>query len=193
MIWQKLAQEFLVTGTVGDLICIAFGGFVIGVSSTIVVYCLWKLSRQLKGKMKTKILVSMFVLLAAAGCASMQTEIIAEPGRIDSITVGHFTTANPVNGKLFASYLRSELSICGFQVIEDSPYTLSGTIEFSPGFLGFGEINLVCDGNIVLRKNSEERLVVWFYEDRFSWRFSKSKGRKDFASYMAQEITKTLK
>ena len=145
--------------------------------------------------MKAKILgiaAGCLLTVLTAGCASMQTEIIAEPGRIDSITVGHFTTKNPVDGELIASYLRSELSRCGFQVIEDSPYTLSGTIGFFDILgLGFGESNLVNDGNIVLQKNSEERFVLWFYEDRLFRGFSKTK--KEFARYMAQEITKTLR
>ena len=128
--------------------------------------------------MNVKILVSLFVL-AAAGCASMQTEIIRDPGAIDSITVGRFTTRNPVDDELIGSYLRKELARQGFRVVDDSPYTLSGAIDVHPFYFYITEAKIVLN---------EERFVIWFYEHRFGW----IKGRKDFARYMAKEIAETI-
>ena len=131
--------------------------------------------------MKAKILVSLFVL-AAAGCASMQTEIIQDPGKIDSITVGHFTTANPVDDELIGSYLRKELAKRGFKVMDYSPYVLTGTIAVHPYY------SIVEDARIILKKN---------YADQIVWSFQSSsefyKKRKDFAKYMAEKIAKQLR
>ena len=131
--------------------------------------------------MNAKILVSMVVLLAAAGCASMQTEIIADPGWIDSITVGHFTTANPVDDELIGSYLRKELAKRGFTVVDDSPYTLTGTIDVHPYY------SVVVEARIVLRKYSDQ--IIWSYQDYYEF----SKSRKEFARYMAKKIAKRLR
>ena len=128
--------------------------------------------------MKAKILVSMFVLLAAAGCASMQTEIIAEPGWIDSITVGHFTTANPVDNELIGAYLRKELSKRGFRVFDYSPYVLTGTIDVHPYY------SKVVEARIVLRENSDR--IIWSYENRYQ-------SRKEFARHLAKQIKKQLR
>ncbi len=54
MIWEKLAKEFLVTGTVGDLICIAFGGFLVGVAMTTLTFCIIQLIKRLKNKERSK-------------------------------------------------------------------------------------------------------------------------------------------
>lgn len=147
--------------------------------------------------MNAKILVSMFVLLAAAGCASMQTEIIRDPGAIDSITVGEFTTANPVDDELIGSYLRKELSKRGFRVVDDSPYTLTGAIAFYERF--WMRTDVIQDANIVLKNDSGEQLVQWFYSGDMENSIlvfglgTGLKNRRDFARYMAKEITKTLK
>ncbi len=133
--------------------------------------------------MKAKILVSMFVLLAAAGCASMQTEIIAEPGKIDSITVGHFTTANPVDDELIGAYLRKELAKQGFVVADDSPFVLTGAIAVHPYY------SAVEDARIVLKKDYTDQ-IVWSFQgfvDAFP------KDRKEFARYMAEQIKKQLR
>lgn len=123
------------------------------------------------------------LILLAAGCASMQTEIIQDPGAIDSITVGRFTTANPVDDELIGSYLRKELSRRGFRVVDDSPYTLSGTIDVNWQY-SFAN---VIEARIILKKDSEQ--IIWVYRsETFPLR-----RRKEFARYMAKEIAKTLK
>ncbi len=197
MIWEKLAQEFVVKGTVGDLIVMMFAAFIVGVFCTILVFYLWILKRQLKekkkvgDKIKTLILISMLALIAG-GCASMQTEIIADPGAIDSITVGHFTTANPVDNELIGSYLRKELAKRGFRILDNSPYVLTGTIAFYEEL--FRRAVFIQDASIILKKDSGEQLVQWFYSgDSVLLLGMNLKNRRDFACYMAKEITKTLK
>ncbi len=177
--------------TFGYLMKLQIGFFLIGVM--IGILGSW-IDKGLGKKVKTKILLCLLVLLAA-GCASMQTEIIRDPGKIDSITVGHFTTANPVDNELIGSYLRKELAKRGFVVTDDSPYVLTGTIGFYDDLLrGTSRIR---DASIVLKKDSGEQLVQWFYSPDTV----KSvlllgvdlKNRRDFACYMAQEITNTLR
>ena len=111
-----------------------------------------------------------------AGCASMQTEIISDPGRIDSITVGRFTTANPVDNELIGSYLRKELSSRGFKVVNDSPYTLSGTIDCDFKYSRVMEA--------VIQLGSTPKIV---------WRFEGYLTRKEFARYFAGQIKKRLR
>lgn len=132
--------------------------------------------------MNAKILVSVFVLLAAAGCVSLQTEIIAEPGRIDSITVGDFTTANPVDNELIGSYLRKELAKQGFRVVDDSPYTLTGTIAVHSYY------STIEDAKIILKKDFIDQ-IVWNYQCEADV----SKSRKKFACYIAKRIAKQLR
>jgi len=136
--------------------------------------------------MNAKILVSLFVLLAAAGCASMQTEIIADPGAIDSISVGHFTTANPVDDELIGSYLRKELAKRGFIVTDDSPYVLTGTIDVDWQYHSH-----IAEARIALRGYSDQ--IVWTYQDDVFWSYPFSKSRKEFARYMAEKIAKQLR
>jgi len=116
----------------------------------------------------------------------MQTEIIAEPGRIDSITVGHFTTANPVDDELIGSYLRKELAKRGFTVVDDSPYVLTGTIDVHPYY------SRVREARIVLKKDYVVEQVIWnFQMPGLSGDLCKT--REEFASYMAKKIAKQLR
>lgn len=50
--WDWLAKDFLVKGTVGDLIIMVFMGFVAGVFATVAVYNIIKLKKQLQEKNK---------------------------------------------------------------------------------------------------------------------------------------------
>lgn len=122
------------------------------------------------------------VLMLAAGCASLQTEIIQDPGKIDSITVGRFITANPVDDELIGSYLRKELAKRGFRVVDDSPYTLSGTIDVHSYY------SRVVEARFILKKD---------YSDQIVWSFQSGielyKSRKNFARYMAERIAKKLR
>jgi len=136
--------------------------------------------------MNAKILVSTFVLLAAAGCASMQTEIIAEPGRIGSITIGHFTTRDPVDDELIGAHLRKELAKRGFRVCDDSPYTLTGAIDVNQHY------STVVEARIVLKKDDIVDQIVWTYQDDLYDSLS-TKSRKEFARYMAKKIAKQLR
>lgn len=52
MIWEWLAKEFLVKGTVGDLVVIFFCGLIVGVFAIIAVFNIVKLKKQLQGKKK---------------------------------------------------------------------------------------------------------------------------------------------
>jgi len=133
--------------------------------------------------MNVKILVSLFVL-AAAGCASMQTEIIRDPGAIDSITVGRFTTRNPVDDELIGSYLRKELARRGFRVVDDSAYTLTGTIDVDRTHY---TKTVVVEGRIVLREYSDQ--IIWSYHT--GWFVAPDK--KEFARYIAKKIAKQLR
>lgn len=121
------------------------------------------------------------LLGAAAGCASLQTEIIRDPGRIDALTVGHFTTANPVDDELIGSYLRKELAKRGLRVVDDSPYTLTGTIDVHPYH------SVVVEARIVLKKDSDQ--IVWSYQQYYEFATS----RKEFAHYMASKISQQLR
>lgn len=133
--------------------------------------------------MKNLIMIGLFVLLAA-GCASMQTEIIQDPGKIDTITVGHFTTANPVDDELIGSYLRKELSKRGFTVTDYSPYVLTGTIAVHPWY------SAVEDARIVLKKDDVVDQIIWSFHT--GW-ITDTPGRKDFARYLAEKIAKQLR
>lgn len=118
----------------------------------------------------------------AAGCASLQTEIIQDPGKIDSITVGHFTTANPVDDELIGSYLRKELAKRGFVVTDDSQYVLTGAIAVHSYY------STIEDAKIVLKKDYTDQ-IIW----NFQCEADVSKSRKDFARYMAARIKKQLR
>jgi len=114
-------------------------------------------------------------LLTVGGC--WQAEIVQNPGVINSIRVGHFTTPNPVDDELIASYLRKELTRCGFQVCDDSPYILSGTIDVNSRY------GTVREARIVLKKDSDQ--IIWSYEGYES--------RKEFARSVAEQIKKRLR
>ncbi len=131
--------------------------------------------------MKRIIFINLLLLIAAAGCASMQTEIIAEPGWIDSITVGHFTTANPVDDELIGAYLRKELAKRGFKVVDDSPHVLTGAIDVDLLY------SSIVEARIVLKKDSDQ--VVWFYRNESMFLMY----RKEFARYLAERIAKQLR
>lgn len=187
MIWEKLAKEFLVTGTVGDLICIAFGGFLVGVFLTTAFFQICKLKKQEKKKIGDKItsliLISMLTLISG-GCASMQAEIIRDPGRVDSIAVGHFTTANPVDDELIGSYLRTELTRRGIVVSDDSAYVLTGTIDVDQTHYS---ASAVVEARIVLKEYSDR--IIWIYHT--GWFIAPD--RKEFASMIANKISRQLK
>lgn len=111
-----------------------------------------------------------------AGCASLQTEVINDPGRIDSLTVGDFVTANPVDNELIGSYLRKELAKRGFRVSDDSPYTLSGTIDCDFKYSRVMEA--------VIQLGSTPKII---------WRFEGYLTRKEFAQYIAGQIKERLR
>lgn len=131
--------------------------------------------------MRTLLICLVGVGVLIAGCASFQTEIIQDPGKVDSLTVGRFTTRDPVDNELIGSYLRKELSNRDFQIVDNSPYVLSGTID----------VNLfedwIKEARIVLKKNSAE-FVVWYYEIKVT-----VKTRKQFAEFMASKIQERLR
>lgn len=52
MIWEWLAKEFLVKGTVGDLMIMLLACFVLGILMTILTFFVMKLQKELKGKSK---------------------------------------------------------------------------------------------------------------------------------------------
>ena len=124
------------------------------------------------------LLISLVVVgVLVAGCAS--TEIINDPGRVDSLMVGRFTTRDPVDNELIRSYLRKELSKRGFQVVDDSPYVLTGTIDVN---LFYAKVR---EAKIVLTKDSVEQ-IIWRCENDYA-------SRREFARHMAERITKALR
>lgn len=123
------------------------------------------------------------LLLLIAGCASIQTEIIGDPGRVDSLTVGMFVTADPVDNELIGDYLRKELSKRGFQIIDDSPNLLTGTIDVKIVW-DIVTYKIISDARIVLNKNSSEQVI---------WQFKGYLRREEFVRYIANRITKKLK
>lgn len=128
--------------------------------------------------MKTLLLVCLAGLLLA-GCASFQTEIIQDPGRVDSLTVGQFTTRDPVKGELIASYLRKELLDRGFVVSDDSPYIISGTVDYDYDY---------SDRPMWIRK------AIVSLNGYITWRCDIDiMGEEDFAGYVAKQISATLK
>ncbi len=126
--------------------------------------------------MKNALLISLAGVLIA-GCASFQTEILEDPGKVDSLTVGQFITANPVDNELIGSYLRKELTKQGFNVTDDSQYVLSGVID------------TVTEARIVLSKNSKEK-IAWNYTASTSGICTT---RKCFSKEIAKRIYKTLR
>lgn len=126
--------------------------------------------------MKKLLIVLAGVGVLVAGCAS--TQIIDDPGYVLWVTVGDFVTANPVDNELIGSYLRKELLRRGFNVDENSPFVISGTIDVDLLH------SVVLEARIVLKRDSIEK-VVWTY-DTYS-------NRKLFASELADRIYKTLR
>ena len=84
---------------------------------------------------------------------------------------------------MVASYLRSELSKIGFNIIEDSPNVLSGAFTYHHSY---GETYGVEEASIVLKKDSDQ--IVWRYRDD-----GLGKSNKDFAGYIAKQISATLR
>ena len=138
--------------------------------------------------MRALLIVLAGVGVLIAGCAApvkLRTEIFQDQGKIDSLTVGRFTTKNPVDGELIEYYLRIELVNRGFDVNRDSPYILSGAIGF--GFYGGKAV-------ISLRNREGDILQTWFCEcEVFFSGWQRCMTGKEFAFYISDEISQSLK
>lgn len=126
--------------------------------------------------MKKLLIVLAGVGVLIAGCAS--TQVIEDPGYVVWLTVGDFVTANPVDNELIGSYLRKELLRRGFNVDNNSPFVISGTIDVDVLH------SVVLEARIVLKRDSVEK-VVWTYDTYTR--------RKLFANDLADRIYKTLR
>lgn len=137
--------------------------------------------------MKKLILASVMVL-AVGGCAAqvrLHTEIYEQPQKVDSITVGQFTTKNPVDGQLVADFLRLELLHRGISPAVNAKYSVDGTIDFiSEG---------VATAIVTVRDESMKPLIVWFYSDSRKEMPGFLRNRDRFAVYMAEQIAGEIK
>lgn len=119
-----------------------------------------------------------------AGCASFETQVIEEPGPIDSIAVGRFITADPAEGELLGSYLRQDLSENGFNVIERSQNVLFGSVTYH---YYYGNSSGIKEAVFVLGNGSKK--IIWRYNSGEAF----VKSNKEFSEYIVKQIKATLR
>ena len=136
--------------------------------------------------MKKLLLISLVGVLIA-GCASpvkLQTKVFYLPKNVTGISVGRIISENPAHGQLFANYLRDELSK-DFDVNDNSPYILSGSLRFGSYDRGLALSLKNTDGDI---------LIVWLYKCKLIFRsLQECPGGKEFASIVAKRTKEILK
>jgi hypothetical protein len=122
-----------------------------------------------------------------AGCASpvkSQTKVFYLPKNVTSISIGRIISENPAHGRLFADYLREELSK-DFDVNDNSPYILSGSLCFGSYDRGLA---------LSLKNKEEDILIVWLYKCKLIFRpLQECPGGKEFASIVANRTKEILK
>lgn len=133
-----------------------------------------------------KLLTISLVGVWIAGCASpvkLETKVFYSPENVTSISVGRIISENPAHGQLFADYLREELSK-DFDVSDNSPYILSGSLAFGLYDRGLALSLKNTDGDI---------LIVWLYKCELIFRpMQECPGGKEFASIVANRTKETL-